>query len=127
MRQKKQANFPNYDDSAFDAVTPLLKGDEKALSAVMNDVKSLQAIIAPDQFKSYEELQKKLDKTMGFDTKTYMTPTDAPDDAPTPTPTPAPRQTRTEKPAAAAWVPPVVTDDKEDNDDVDLSRFTDDE
>jgi hypothetical protein len=125
LRQKKQAGFPNYDDSVFESSSPLLKGDEKSILHALNNLRSLTGIVAPDKFKSYDDLKKKLDRIMGFDTSVYLTPTDAPNESPV-------RRSlgRTEEPAvplppvARPWTPPVVSDDEE----VDslLSKFDDD-
>lgn len=126
LRQKKQAGYPNYDDSVFESPSPMLKGDEKAIMQVLNHLRSLSEIVAPEKFKSYEELKKKLDKTMGFDTAVYLTPTDAPvggsrrtasvkdDDDAVPVPT-----------SARPWSPPAMTDD-DDEDDARLAKFDDD-
>ena len=56
LRQKKQAGFPNYDDSVFESPSPLLKGDEKAIMQSLNGLRSLTEIVSPDKFKSYDEL-----------------------------------------------------------------------
>lgn len=72
LRQKKVGGFPNYDDSNFESQSPLLKGDETAIVSVLQQVKSLTDIVAPDKFKSYAELKKRLDSVMGFDTAQYL-------------------------------------------------------
>lgn len=125
LRQKKQAGYPNYDDSVFETTSPLLKGDEKAIMQTLNNLRSLTEIIAPEKFKSYEELKKKLDKVMGFDTSVYLTPNDAPvggsrrgssmkdDDEDVPVPT-----------SARPWSPPSIQDDEDD--DARLAKFDDD-
>lgn len=124
LRQKKQAGYPNYDDSSFEAPSALLKGNENAILPLLKDLRSLTEFVAPEKFKSYEELKKKLDKVMGFDTSVYLTPTDAPvgarrantpksEDAEIPVPT-----------NARPWSPPVLNDE-DDDDDARLSKFDD--
>ena len=118
LRQKKQAGFPNYDDSVFESPSPLLKGDEKAILQALNGLRSLTEIVSPDKFKSYDDLKKKLDRVMGFDTAVYLTPTDGGDAAPAPrrslgrtedaAPAPAPSA------AARPWTPPSVSDDEDE-------------
>ena len=60
----KKDGFWNYDKSEFDSVSPLLKDDD-ALEALWKKEYSLTAITAADQFKSYEDLQKRLKYVLG--------------------------------------------------------------
>jgi hypothetical protein len=52
--------MPNYDDSKFESQTEFLGGDDDKLETVYEQLHSLQAIVAPEKFKSYEELEKRL-------------------------------------------------------------------
>lgn len=58
LKIKKVAGFNNYDDSSFDPPKPLAADDE--LEAIFNQEYSLKAEVAPDKFKSYDELKKRL-------------------------------------------------------------------
>jgi hypothetical protein len=60
----KKDGYWNYDKSEFDSVGPLLE-DEDALEALWNKEYSLSAVVAPDQFKSYDDLQKRLKYVLG--------------------------------------------------------------
>ena len=60
----KKDGFWNYDKSEFDSVSPLLEDDD-ALEALWKKQYSLTAITAADQFKSYEDLQKRLKYVLG--------------------------------------------------------------
>ena len=60
----KKDGYWNYDKSEFDAVSPLLE-DEDALEALWNKEYSLAAVTAADQFKSYDDLKKRLDYVLG--------------------------------------------------------------
>lgn len=60
LRRSKVAGYPNYDKSAFSKQSALFGGDEDKQEEVWNAQHSLAAEIAPDQFKSYDELKKKL-------------------------------------------------------------------
>ncbi len=60
----KKDGFWNYDKSEFDSVTPLLE-DEDALEALWNKEYSLSALVAADQFKSYDDLEKRLKYVLG--------------------------------------------------------------
>lgn len=64
LKAKKVAGFPNYDDSKFDAVSPIAKDDD-LIEAIWNQQHSLAAEVAPDKFKTPEELKKRLDKVLG--------------------------------------------------------------
>ena len=60
----KKDGYWNYDKSEFDRVAPLLDDDD-ALEAVWKKQYSLAAVTAPDQFKSYEDLEKRLKYVLG--------------------------------------------------------------
>ena len=60
----KKDGYWNYDKSEFDAVSPLLEDDD-ALEALWKKQYSLVALTAADQFKSYENLKKRLDYVLG--------------------------------------------------------------
>ena len=60
----KKDGYWNYDKSEFDRVTPFLDDDD-ALEAVWKKQYSLQAVIGADQFKSYEDLEKRLKYVLG--------------------------------------------------------------
>lgn len=55
----KERKMPSYDDSKFEAKSEFLGGDDERLEEVYNQLHSLQEIIAPTKFKSYEELEKR--------------------------------------------------------------------
>ena len=64
LKLKKVAGYWNYDSSEFAAPSPLLDDDD-ALEALWKKQYSLQALVAPDQFKSYEDLEKRLKMVLG--------------------------------------------------------------
>ena len=64
LKIKKVAGYWNYDSSEFDKVSPLLE-DEDALEALWNKEYSLTALTASDQFKSYDDLSKRLKYVLG--------------------------------------------------------------
>jgi len=61
----KKDGYWNYDKSEFDRVAPLLDDDD-ALEAIWKKEYSLTAISAPDQFKSYEDLEKRMNYVLGL-------------------------------------------------------------
>ena len=64
LKLKKVAGYWNYDSSEFAAPSPLLDDDD-ALEALWKKQHSLQALVAADQFKTYEQLQTRLDYVLG--------------------------------------------------------------
>ena len=60
----KKDGFWNYDKSEFDSVSPLLDDDD-ALEAIWKKEYSLAAVTAADQFKSYEDLERRLKYVLG--------------------------------------------------------------
>jgi hypothetical protein len=65
LKIRKVEGYWNYDKSEFDAPSPLLDDDD-ALEALWKKEYSLSALVAPDQFKSYEELEKRLNNVLGI-------------------------------------------------------------
>ena len=60
----KKDGYWNYDKSEFDKVSPLLEDDD-ALEALWKKEYSLAAVTAADQFKSYDDLKKRLNYVLG--------------------------------------------------------------
>jgi hypothetical protein len=65
LKITKKDGYWNYDKSEFDKVKPLLDDDD-ALEAIWKQEHSLAAIVASDQFKSYEELEKRMNYVLGL-------------------------------------------------------------
>jgi len=65
IKIRKVDGYWNYDKSEFDKTAPL--SDEDTLTEVFSSVHSLSDIIAPDEFKSYDELKEKLNRILGRD------------------------------------------------------------
>ena len=63
LKIRKVDGFWNYDKSEFDSVSPLLDDDD-ALEEVWKGQYSLNAFTAPTNFKSYDELKKRLDTVL---------------------------------------------------------------
>ena len=61
----KKDGYWNYDKSEFDRVSPLLDDDD-AMEAIWKKEYSLTAITAPDQFKTYEELERRMNMVLGL-------------------------------------------------------------
>jgi hypothetical protein len=104
----RTVSFPNYDESVFLAPGPLNE-DDSELESVWKREHSLKEIIDPKNFKSYEELKRRLDDVLGF-TGSQPTPKAPVEEAP---------WTETPKPAAKKAPAPVV----EEEEDEDLAMF----
>ena len=64
LKAKNVAGYRNYDSSEFAASSPLLDDDD-AMEAIWKKQYSLAELVAADQFKSYDELKKRLDYVLG--------------------------------------------------------------
>ena len=64
LKAKNVAGYRNYDSSEFAAQSPLLDDDD-AMEAIWKKQYSLAELVAADQFKSYDDLKKRLDYVLG--------------------------------------------------------------
>jgi len=74
LKLQKKDGFWNYDKSEFDSPSPLLDDDD-ALEALWKKQYSLTSFVAADQFKSYDDLKKRLDYVLGNRNTNRPTPT----------------------------------------------------
>ena len=80
LKAKNVAGYRNYDSSEFAASAPLLDDDD-AMEAVWKKQYSLAELVAAAQFKSYDELKKRLDYVLGSKgTPRYQDPEDLDED-----------------------------------------------
>ena len=73
VKIKKVAGYWNYDSSEFAAAAPLLKDDD-ALEQLWKKEYSLSEIVATDQFKTYDELKKRLESVLRLNQTTVTSP-----------------------------------------------------
>ena len=66
LKIRKVEGYQNYDKSEFESASPLLNDDDK-LEAIWKKEYSLKEFLAPENFKSYDELKARLDKVLGLD------------------------------------------------------------
>jgi len=66
LKQRKVDGWPNYDKSDFDSQGPLLDDDDK-LEEIYKSEFSLKELVDPKNFKTYDELKKRFEKVMGFE------------------------------------------------------------
>ena len=83
LKITKVAGFWNYDKSEFDAPSVLGDLSDKELEGIWQQEHSLSAYTADDQFKSYEELKERLDRTLK---STYRPDPETVDEEATPEP-----------------------------------------
>lgn len=67
LRIKQVSGYKNYDDSSFEVVKPLLGGDSAKIDMVLAQCYDLNELLDPKNFKSYEELERKLKWVLGTD------------------------------------------------------------
>lgn len=114
LTAKKVAGQQNYDDSKFDAVS-LVADDDKAIEAIWNSEHSLASLVANDQFKTYDELKKKIVFVLGASALAPVEETDDTEAEPVVVETKAPKGKT--KPEKATKVEPEAEEVVEDNDD----------
>lgn len=65
LKIRKVEGYTNYDKSEFEPAGPLLDDDD-ALEQIWKQEYSLQELIAPKNFRSYDELKRRLDRALGL-------------------------------------------------------------
>ena len=73
LKIRNVEGYRNYDKSEFSQAAPLFE-DDNNMEAVWKQEHSLQAFLAPTNFKSYEELQTKLNAVLGLNESGTMQP-----------------------------------------------------
>jgi hypothetical protein len=107
LKIRKVEGYRNYDKSEFDESAPLLD-DDNDMEAIWKTQFSLAELVAPDKFKSYDELKKRLEKVLSEPSTSRKTEDDdVPFERPAPRPSAAPAVGKT----AAAPKKPVMEDD----------------
>ena len=115
LKIRKVEGYPNYDKSEFDTAGPLSDNDEE-LEMIYKKEYSLQELLDPKHFKSYDELKAKLDRALGR-TGTAAPRQPAREEAPAWQPKAA------EAPSFAAKETPSFNSASADADDDDLDFF----
>jgi hypothetical protein len=113
LKIRKVDGYQNYDKSEFDRPAPLLPDDE-ALEKIWKSQASLQELLDPKNFKSYEELKKRLEKALMVSTSSNDMGKIAQDDEEEYSPP--------QKTASAPSIPKASWNNDEEDDD-DLSFF----
>jgi len=66
LKIQKVAGYPNYDKSTFDAPSAI-SDDDSELERIFNEEHSLQELVNPKNFKSYDELKTKFYRVLALD------------------------------------------------------------
>ena len=66
LRVKKVAGYPNYDSSEFQDTGVLEDLDDAQLESIWKREYQLQPLVAPDQFKSFEQLQERMNLVLNL-------------------------------------------------------------
>ena len=75
LKIKKVAGYWNYDSSEFDNVSAL-SADDDELEKIWKSEHSLEAFTSKDQFKSYEDLERRLNLVLGIGQRASARPVD---------------------------------------------------
>jgi len=78
LKVRKVAGFINYDKSEFESSSALFDGDDEQLETTWKTEYALSEFTDPSNFKSYDELKKRLNEVLGSDIREP-----APDNTPT--------------------------------------------
>jgi hypothetical protein len=107
LKIRKVEGYRNYDKSEFEDSAPLLD-DDADMEAVWKSQYSLAELVAPDKFKSYDELKKRLEKVLA---EPNARKSDEDDDVPFERPAPRPAAAAAVGKTASAPKKPVADDD----------------
>lgn len=126
LKARNVEGYRNYDKSEFAAPAPLTDPDGNALSdeqleEIWNQQHSLQEIIDPKNFKSYNELKAKLYKVLALDGSSHAPTNTAEDDDPGMDFTPK-FQERSAPTMAEAPSPTISSSDDDDDDTLDFFK-----
>jgi hypothetical protein len=65
LKIRNVEGYRNYDRSEFKAPASLFDGDEVQLQATLNQLHDIEEYVNPESYKSYDELQSKLNDVLG--------------------------------------------------------------
>ena len=75
LKIRKVEGYANYDKSEFAESKPLFDGDDAKLEETWKTQHSLQGILAPENFKSYQELEARFNTVVAHDVGSEFTGT----------------------------------------------------
>jgi hypothetical protein len=110
LKIKKVAGYWNYDSSEFDSVSAL-SADDDELEAIWKSEHSLEAFTSADQFKSYEDLERRLNMVLGITQRTAVPSVDDEEYEPVAAPEPSSFRSRVTAAPSPVKEEAVVDDD----------------
>jgi len=124
LKARNVEGYRNYDKSEFSPIAPISKPDgsemsDEEMEAIWNSQNSLQSIVDPKNFKSYNELKAKLYKVLALDGGNHAPTNTAEDDEPEMDFTPRFKESA---PSAMDETPSPALSSTDDDDD-DMSFF----
>jgi len=72
LKIRRVSGFLNYDKSEFASSSPLLEGDDSALKDIWEKQYPLSEFTDPENFKSYDDLKKRLHEVIGEDVRSVV-------------------------------------------------------
>ena len=73
LKIRKVEGFTNYDKSEFNSPSPLMDGNDQELEMLWKTQHKLQDFLLPENFKTYEDLQARLDKVLNVSQSNALT------------------------------------------------------
>ena len=110
LKIKKVAGYWNYDSSEFDSVSAL-SADDDDLETIWKSEHSLEAFTNKDQFKSYEDLERRLNMVLGITQRTAVPSVDDEEYEPVAAPEPSSFRSRVSAAPSPVKEEAVVDDD----------------
>lgn len=110
LKIKKVAGYWNYDSSEFDSVSAL-SADDDELEGIWKSEHSLEAFTAKDQFKSYEDLERRLNLVLGINQRAAVPTVDDEEYEPVSAPEPSSFRSRVSAAPSPVKEEAVVDDD----------------
>jgi hypothetical protein len=110
LKIKKVAGYWNYDSSEFDSVSAL-SADDDELEGIWKQEYSLEAFTNKDQFKSYEDLERRLNLVLGITQRTAVPSVDDEEYEPVAAPEPSSFRSRVSAAPSPVKEEAVVDDD----------------
>lgn len=116
MKIQTVASFLNYDKCRFVKAADLFDGNEEKLIEVIEKLHDLDAIVAPDQFKSYDNLKERFDQVVSGKAPARKTEEDDDEEFEQSAKAQKPAAEKFEKPAAKPDVKKAAPETEEDDD-----------
>ena len=115
LRVKKVAGYPNYDTSEFTSPETLGGLDDTQLEAIWNRQHKLQPLVAADQFKSYDQLQERLNQVLNLKNSAGAHPASMATPSPVASPNVSAKPVFKQEEPTVTEEPVAVTDEGEDD------------